>query len=318
MKLALLACLVLAAPPDPGLSVRVVATRRLLYADGADARTDRPAHVRAASGLAWWGERLAIAQDDASFIALYDPATRRVDHLDLPATGGRRQFDDLHGNKSAKLDLEAIAATPDGGLLAFGSGSKPVRDVVVRIGPPARPAVEVMRLPGLFGRLRRWKALGSELNIEGARVLPDGGARLFQRGNGAGVKVDATVDVRALLDPWTTLGPAVRYDLGHVNGVRLTFTDAAPAPDGHTLYLASAEDSPDAVRDGPVAGSVVGVIDAAGNARCAPLHGSWKLEGIALDRTRRDRVYLVADPDDPARPAVLITAELRGPWFTLR
>lgn len=319
------ACALLAAAPlahraaeDPRLSVRVVAVQRLLYRDGADARSDRPAHVRAASGLAWWGERLAIAQDDAAFVAVWDPTTHRVDHIDLPADAhGRRQFDALHGNKAAKLDLESIAAAPDGGLLAFGSGSTPVRDVIVRIGPPSSPGVQVIPLPRVFGTLRARRLLGSELNIEGAALTPDG-VRLFQRGNGAPREgldpVDATVEVRQPFGE-PVIGPVFRYDLGRVRGVRLTFTDASPAPGGHTLYLASAEDSPDAVRDGPVAGSVVGVLDAAGVARQAPLAGAWKLEGIALDRTRRDRVYLVADPDDPARPAVLITAELAGPWF---
>lgn len=341
---AVLACAqaALAAPPaartvvatvDPALGVRIVSEQRLVYRLGADGRSDRPVHVRAASGLAWYGDQLAIAQDDAGFVGLWDPGTRRVEFVALPAgRGGRRQFDGLRGNKGEKLDLESAAAVRGAGgdaLVLFGSGSTPVRDVVVRVdGSGAR----VHRASALFDALRASRELGSELNIEGAVVI-DSGVRLFQRGNGAprsGVQpVDASIDVSwpALVsgvDLETSapvLGQVLKYDLGRVGGVRLTFTDAAAGAGGQVLYLASAEDSPDAVRDGPVAGSVVGVTDEEGKARHALLCDrrgrrlAYKLEGIALDRARRDRIYLVADPDDPVRPAVLITAELTGPWW---
>jgi hypothetical protein len=71
----------------------------------------------------------------------------------------------------------------------------------------------------------------------------------------------------------------VRYDLGTMDGVPLGFTDAALWRGG-TLYTAAAEDSPDAVRDGRVAGTVVGVVDAddppAGSLLCTVrLSGDW-------------------------------------------
>lgn len=159
---------------------------------------------------------------------------------------------------------------------------------------------------------------------QGTVCVGAGSLRLFQRANGAAarglVPVNATIDVRwpeARADPGTT----VRYGLGGIGGVPLSFTDAAPGPPGHLLYLASAEDSPDAVRDGPVAGSAVGVIAPDGSARHALLMDPagrplpFKLEGIALDPRRRDRAYVVADPDDPARPAILLTVALTGPWW---
>src|SRR5687768_17520776 len=106
---------------DPGLHARIIRRDPLTYRDGADERIDRPAHVRAASGLAWLGDRLAIIQDDASFIALIDasgnaggsaeskdggggpraggtvsvhPVPGGIDVLTLPpGAGGLRQFD---------------------------------------------------------------------------------------------------------------------------------------------------------------------------------------------------------------------------------
>jgi hypothetical protein len=131
---------VVAARRDPALAARVLASRPLHYAAGADAELDRPEHVRAGSGLAVVptpaGPRLAVVQDDAHFVALVDPATGLADAVTLPAgVGGRRQFDTGRGNKHHKLDLESCLTVPDpaGGapvLLAFGSGSTDARERV--------------------------------------------------------------------------------------------------------------------------------------------------------------------------------------------
>ena len=117
------------------------------YAAGADAAIDRPAHVRAASGLAWVGDshgRIAVIQDDANFVALVDPATGAAEAIVL-ASGheGLRQFDDARGNKAHKLDLEALATVADGTrtlLLAFGSGSSARRESVLVLEDVARTA----------------------------------------------------------------------------------------------------------------------------------------------------------------------------------
>src|SRR3954467_9843492 len=122
---------------DPDLSARIVGRVPLRYADGADPALDRPAHVRSASGLAWLGGRLMVIQDDAAFLAEVDPSTGLARAWPLPAgEGGARQFDDLRGNKHLKLDLESCVTARDaeGGelLLAFGSGSLPARERIVR------------------------------------------------------------------------------------------------------------------------------------------------------------------------------------------
>ncbi len=68
----------IAAHRDPALRARIVRKVPLVYAAGADPALDRPAHVRAGSGLAWIGGVLAVMQDDANFIALADPVTGLV------------------------------------------------------------------------------------------------------------------------------------------------------------------------------------------------------------------------------------------------
>jgi len=108
---------------DPTLSARVVRRVTMRYTGGADPTIDRPAHVRAASGIAWVGAKVAVIQDDANFVALVDPATGLAESVALPrGAGGLRLFDDGRGNKAEKLDHEAVAVivTGDQDLLVIG------------------------------------------------------------------------------------------------------------------------------------------------------------------------------------------------------
>src|SRR5690349_6911058 len=160
---------------DPTLSARVVRRVETRYADGADAAIDRPAHVRAASGIAWVGASLAVIQDDAHFIALVDPTTGLAESVSLPrGPGGRRLFDDGRGNKAEKTDHEAVTvmASGDGPLLvALGSGSMRRRESIALVTglDRRRPDVRSIVTPRFYAGLRDWVALaGSEVNVEGA------------------------------------------------------------------------------------------------------------------------------------------------------
>ncbi len=324
------------ATADPDLTATVTAERPLHYAEGADRELDRPAHVRAGSSLARVPGGIALVQDDANFIAVIDPESGLARSIALPAgTGGLRQFDDGRGNKAHKLDLEACVSFDHEGdtlLLALGSGSSARREqaALVRGWEQPRPDVRLVHLPQLYASLRRAHAFaGSELNVEGALFLGDR-LRLFGRGNGAerdGVRaVNATCDLDwpALLaylhapdrSPPPEPVAITRYELGAIDGVPLSFTDAAMWPGG-ALYSAAAEDSPDAIRDGHVAGSAIGAIDAAGHTRWTILVNAsgdpyrGKVEGLLPDG---DRLLVVVDADDADAPSHLCTVELSGDW----
>lgn len=319
---------------NPALSATLVSRRELFYSAGADAATDRPAHVRAGSSLAWFGGRIAVIQDDANFIALIDPYSGQVDALPLPeGEGGQRQFDDLRGNKRHKLDLEACFSVvlADGEMLvALGSGSSEQRYRVVLVNPAGQ--VSQVDARGLYERLRSEKAFGgSEMNIEGAAFI-DGRVRLFNRGNGAwrdGIPPrNASCDLvwaefnAYLQDPARNLIPAllniVQYELGKLDGAALTFTDADATQWG-LIYTAAAESSPDALTDGAVAGSAIGILDGTAS-RWIELRDAQgglfreKIEGICSTREDNGRIWLVVDADDPTRPSLLCEAVLDGPW----
>src|SRR5687767_14142585 len=125
------------ATRDDSISDVVVEQRELSYAEGADAATDRPAHVRAGSGLAAVPGGIALIQDDANFIAFLPADGGPPRALPLPAgAGGLRQFDDVRGNKKHKLDLEAcvsVDTTTGVLLLALGSGSKRRREQIALV-----------------------------------------------------------------------------------------------------------------------------------------------------------------------------------------
>jgi len=343
---------------DPGLSARVVREVPLFYVAGADPALDRPAFVRAGSGLARVstsaGERLAVVQDDANVVALVDPATGLAESIALPAgPRGRRLFDVGRGNKLDKMDLESCVALDDPErpgarmLVALGSGALAVREriVVVRgldAGGPETAEVRVVDASLLYTLLRgRAEFAGAELNIEGAaqvRAADGEVVRLFSRGNGAAAELSAalsavggtsaTCDLDAgafaayLLAPATTPVPPsahiVRYDLGALEGEPLGFTDATAWGDG-VLYLAAAERSVNVIEDGPVAGSVLGVMRAGGDVCWAPLVADTgapfvcKAEGVAPSDVP-GHVWIVLDVDDPDQPAVLCDVALEGNW----
>ena len=95
-------------------------------------------------------------------------------------------------------------------------------------------------------------------------------------------------------------------------------TDVVALPDGRMLVSAAAEDTPNAVDDGPVVGAALAVLDGDRVTDVAPLprpgSGAYKVEGLAVREVTGDRVRLLAvvDADDPVLPSARLT--LRATW----
>jgi hypothetical protein len=203
-------------------------------------------------------------------------------------------------------------------LLAFGSGSLPLREVVAVIDPNAARA-EFIGLMTFCQRLRDALELGpSELNIEGAALVGDR-LRFFQRRPSATIDVDVHAFVDWLFDareaPSPPLSNRKSFELGARHGVPYGFTDAAVLDAERIVFCAAAEDTEDPVEDGMLLGSLIGIID--GDAVSVseivdvddkPL--ALKAEGIAVDPLRPGRLWLVHDGDDAETPAELCAIEL--------
>ena len=86
------------------------------------------------------------------------------------------------------------------------------------------------------------------------------------------------------------------------------------------LYTAAAEASSTASDDGDVTGSVIGVLPDAGTVRYARLTDASgnptrdKVEGLVAVSGCADRLLVVIDADDPARPSELCEVSLTGDW----
>ncbi len=315
---------------DASMSVKIVRSLPLKYAEGANAALDRPAHVRAGSSLQLVksGTALAVVQDDANFLALVDPKTFSVSSLALPADQhGKRLFDETRGTKKHKMDMEASVVGDDGSIILFGSGSSSARERIAIVNPDTA-SVRVVNLHVLYEKLRKNADFsGSDLNIEGAARIGSTVLRLFNRNNGEAknglVPVNATCDLDwASFAAFALTGyPAcpeiqnvVQYDLGSLGGVSLGFTDAT-SQDGRVFFSGSAEASPNATQDGPVTGSVIGVMKDEGEGRWIEVKTSegadytGKIEGLVVLPGAKSG-FAIVDMDSTEIPSELLFLEL--------
>lgn len=262
--------------------------------------------VRAGSALLRIHDRLLVVGDDAHTVAWVDPRTGSVTTQVLAGDG-------LPLAKPLKPDFEAAALAPDGSVWILGSGSLSNRWVAVRLpnGDAARSTYA--DLSGLYAALG--SHLGTAPNLEGAVFVGDR-LRLCHRATGS--DPDVLLDLPASVlhgGPCRVLASRL-LDPAAVGGVPAHVTDLALLPDGRTAYLAAAEDTDDPVADGPVAGTVFGVLDGA-ETRWTPIldldgtPSTRKAEGLVVDDDARGG-WLVTDRDDPSLPAELCRLELSG------
>jgi hypothetical protein len=296
--------------------------RTLDLAETGDARL--PRHLSAASGLACAGSFIYVVADDELHLGVFDATGDRPGRLlrlfdgELPA--------DKAARKRQKPDLEAIARLPGfggyrhGALLALGSGSEQSRRRGALLRLDESGAIEgaphVVDVSPLFEELDRHVPA---LNIEGAVAIGDE-FRLLQRANKRHPQ-NAIIryPLAPMLDALATgaaigaMAPATidRIDLGHINGVPLSFTDGAGIGDA-MVFTAVAEDTEDTYNDGACLGAAIGVIARDGTLRTLErLDDCHKVEGVAA---RIDQnivsLLLVTDADNPAIPASLFSATL--------
>ena len=129
----------------------------------------------AASGVILRGGRLLVVQDDSLTALWIDPGTLAMERVTLLGDGGRL-------TKQEKADFEAVLETPDGTILALGSGGTDRRKRIV-VYDAGTSEVRTIDATALYDALAA--RLPEPPNIEGAALAGDGiTVRLFHRANG--------------------------------------------------------------------------------------------------------------------------------------
>ena len=280
----------------------------------------RPAHLSAASGVVRRAGYVYVIGDDELHLGVFELSSGEPGRLQRVLEG---ELPDGHDERSEeKPDLEALTLLPPfegnpyGALLGLGSGSGPRRDrgFVCALAPDGSLAEDPreISLEPVYTLLREHVA---ELNVEGAATMGDR-LWLLQRGNselGSNLVAELSLDevMRSLREDLTIdaheLERVRSYDLGDIDGVELTFSDATPIAEQLLVFTASAE-----AEDGAIRGSVVGTLDRDGNVqRLRTIDRRWKVEGVhaAIDTGVLDFTF-VCDQDEPDAPSPLLVATM--------
>ncbi|KAA9339081.1 hypothetical protein F0P96_00125 [Hymenobacter busanensis] len=292
-------------------------------------------NLPSASGIEVLDEVAYIIGDDSPLLYRLDAATLQpMAPIVLFETD---QFATGRIPKHLKPDLECLTAAADAdgaqGLLILGSGATTAREIGFWVDLPAAgnqvPEVHPLSLTVVYEALRGAMKPGLVLNLEAAAATATE-LLLLQRsvGTEAG-NVLYLCDLYGALDLLrhrTHVVPSFRaleYTLPAIDGIPAGFSGATTFE--NSLFLtASVENTPDAVADGVVLGSFVGVIDfskgqlgpTARFAQLALANGQayWgKVESVAVRRrlgTHRYELLLVTDDDAGGSTALLVELSL--------
>ncbi|QNH61233.1 DUF6929 family protein [Hymenobacter sediminicola] len=291
-------------------------------------------NLPSASGVEILGETVYIIGDDSPYLYRFGAA-------ELQPGQTITLFDTAHFSagripKTLKPDLECLTALTDArtgetGLLVFGSGATAAREGGFWVpvgGKPAGATVYPVALGPLYTRLRELLPAGITLNLEAIAASPTE-LLLFQRTVGAAagnfifrLPLPATLDHLHHRVPQLPPVQAQHFSLPQIEGKPAGFSGAS-FYEGKLFVTASVEDTIDAVLDGAVLGSFVGVLNpqnpAASLASFAllqlpdgkPYRG--KVESVAVRRTLGTGHYellLVTDDDQGGSTAVLVEVQL--------
>jgi hypothetical protein len=280
------------------------------------------AHVSSASGVVRRGDFVYVIGDDLLFLGVFRMSQPRPGSLRRVLPGAQ------HADDGDKPDLEVLTLLPPferhpfGALLGLGSGSAPRRDRgfvwALAADGSLRGEPSVVDLHPLYALLGE-RIDG--LNVEGACVMGDR-LWLLHRGNrGSMTNVVAELSLAHVMRSLTgdltievhELAAIRAYDLGDLDGVELTFSDATPLGGEVLAFTASAEAQPETSdSDRKIRGSVVGTIDLDGHVqRLRTIDRRYKVEGLhaSIETGVMDFLF-VCDQDDPDAASPLLSAAM--------
>lgn len=245
-----------------------------------------------ASGMEIIDGVIYVVGDDSPYLYVLDHSLREINKVELFQT---EDFESGRIPKNIKPDLETLTHLTIAGnkyLLVTGSGSDVNRDKGFLIKLPTKYnkkfVVQELNFKGLFDLLRMNEDIigtDGELNIEASTVTEDYFI-LFNRANKKGVNTALVFNLEEFIvylseNPELIPFPVViPYELKGINNIPAGFSGASSM--GNQIFItASVEDTDDAISDGEVYGSFVGIMTAG---KDALLKGSRQEVLSAIER----------------------------------
>lgn len=214
-----------------------------------------------ASGIALQQGRYWVIGDDSRTCQLYNKNFKLIDTVVVPSMA---PFITKNGRvpKDLKADLEALVVINDFEVLAVGSGSRPPREIAVRIRGNKPYTVEEFTLSKFYRALRALPEMKkAELNIEAAALLGDY-LYLFNRPNGLMISVHYRDFIRHITEGAPMPKPNVKLlNMPDSHGLKAGISGASfDVNSGRLILTASLERTNDAYNDGEILGSYIGSI----------------------------------------------------------
>ncbi|WP_197088566.1 DUF6929 family protein [Rufibacter radiotolerans] len=288
--------------------------------------------IPSASGIEKVNDRYYIIGDDSPYLFCLNEAfevTQKILLLDSDAVVNGRI------PKPVKPDLEAMTQVNlegDPYLLIMGSGSMSTRNTayLIPITPKGAGKPKSVSLVELYGKLSADKNIIGQatLNIEGLGADEEY-LYLLQRYAPGGQNVLITYTISSIESFLLGKAPGPKpttvqaWALPDIARIKTGFSGVAPALGGKLLFTASAEETPNAVLDGEVYGSMVGWLLAHPHPSAKPATpevvvpitekggGAYKskIESICITNQHRHNLTAVAVADNDDGFSELIVLE---------
>ena len=216
--------------------------------------------IPSGSGIVIKDDTAYIVGDDATGLYLLDLNNYQQQKIPIATLN----HDVYREPKSIKRDFECATFIDWKGkeyLLAFGSGSTPLRDSMLMIHTKEFTDCRILSLHSFYEGLRKLTQTKIEAwNIEGVTIELDF-LYLLNRGNNMIMNFKTSEFMQFIMDAGSPF-PTTTY-----HSVRLPFiqnheaklSGACTLDNHHLLFSATVEDTPEWSKDGPVLGSFIGI-----------------------------------------------------------
>lgn len=281
--------------------------------------------IPSASGIEIYKNKLYIIGDDSAWLFILDRQLKLIEKI--PLLKKRKRLSEARIPKKKKPDFEAMTFVKYKGekiLLIFGSGSKRIkRDKLFAVYPSRKHEVKEYSLTSLYDYINDGKRKTSELNIEGVAAT-DKRIWFLERRTAKRRNMFYSFDLKQVMDFLfkkerkrprdIRIG---RFDLPSINTIEAGVSGAAMINKYKMIFTASVEDTENAIDDGDILGSFIGIRNFKSyevNAEVLEKGNNTlklKVESICILKSKNKTHQLLAVTDSDGGVSELLELELK-------